>query len=383
MTQHSIKTLLAGLRSHFGVDVAFVSQFVEDERVFRFVDSALDDCPVRVDGSNPMDESYCSYVVSGVLPQLIQDASRHPVARSLAVTAALPVGAHLSVPIKLRDGSVFGTLCAFSHLPDSALDDRAVELLRASAVVIGLLLESVQPDRRALVVIENRIDQVLSSGGPTMFFQPIVDLATRRVVGHEALSRFPDGRAPDLWFSEAWAAGRGIDLELSAVRAALQDFPRLNSGGYLAVNLAATTCGESSTLELLCSARADTLVVEITEHAAIDNARGLYQHLAPLRASGGQLAIDDVGMGFAGLSTLVELAPDIIKLDRSLITNIADDLSRNAIVASMVAYSEKVGAVLVAEGVEDEETSIALKELGVTLGQGYHFGRPAPVEAHG
>jgi len=125
------------------------------------------------------------------------------------------------------------------------------------------------------------------------------------------------------------------------------------------------------------------LVVEITEHSAIDNVRGLIEHLSPFRTLGGRLAIDDVGMGFSGLSQLVELAPDVIKLDRSLVTNVADDLSRNAIVASMVVYSEKVGASLLAEGVEDATTADALNELGVSLAQGYYFGRPAPVEPLG
>lgn len=378
MTQQSIQTVLSGLRAYFDMDVAFVSQFVEGDRVFRFVDSSVNGGPLRVGDSDPIDDSYCGYVVSGVLPQVIQDASRHPVAQAMEVTVTLPVGGHLSVPIMLRDGTAFGTLCAFSHVPDYSLDDSTAQVLRAFAVVIGLLLEGEQLDRRAAAAIDNRISKVLEAGGPTMFFQPIVELATGRVVGHEALARFPDRRPPDMWFAEAWAAGRGIELEVSAARAALRDFPRLKSDGYLSVNFAATSCGESEVCDLLLSGPVDKLVVEITEHSAINNVRGLSEQLSPFRALGGRLAIDDVGMGFSGLSQLVELSPDVIKLDRSLVADVANDAARTAMVAALVDYSARVGAALLAEGVEDETTSIALQELGVTFAQGYHFGRPAP-----
>lgn len=110
MTKSSIQTVLEGLRTHFGLEVAFVSEFVEGERVFRYVDSVADDCPVLVDGSDSLDGSYCGYVVRGLLPQVMQDASSHPVARRLPATQRMPVGAHLSVPILMSDGTVFGTL---------------------------------------------------------------------------------------------------------------------------------------------------------------------------------------------------------------------------------------------------------------------------------
>ena len=373
-----MQTILAGLRAHFGMEVAFVSQFVEGDRVFRYVDSAVADCPVRVDSGDPIEESYCGRVVSGLLPSVLQDAARHPVAAALPVTRALPVGAHISVPIVLSDQSVFGTLCAFRSTPDFSLDDSAAHLLRAAAVVIGLLLEAEEADRRAAVELENKIDQILAASGPIMFFQPIIDLASKEVVGYEALARFPDSRPPDRWFAEAWAAERGIELELSALQAALRDFPRLGSDGFLAVNLSATTCSDEAVLDLLLANNPGTLVVEITEHAAIDNVQALIEHLQPFREQGGRLAIDDVGTGFSGLSQIVALSPEVIKLDRSLIVGIDTDRSRAAMAASLVGYSANVGATLLAEGIEDSITSQALADLGVSLAQGYYHGPPAP-----
>ncbi|MCB0919863.1 MAG: EAL domain-containing protein [Actinobacteria bacterium] len=281
----------------------------------------------------------------------------------------------------MSDGTVFGTLCAFSSTPDLSLDDAAVTTLRCSAVVVGMLLEASHIDRRAAVVVRSRIDRVLDSGGPRMHFQPIVAVPGGEILGYEALARFPDDRAPDIWFAEAWDVGRGVALEMSAVAAAMRDFPVLDCEGFLTVNLAATSCGEEQVLELLSSGPVDRLVVEITEHSAIDNAAALVAHLAPFRELGGRLAIDDVGIGFSGLTQLVELAPDVIKLDRSLVAGLPDDSPRAALVAAMVAYSGSVGSWLLAEGVEDERTALALQDLGVRFAQGYHFGRPQPTAA--
>ena len=110
-----VEAVLAGARSFLGMDVAFIGEFTPDSRIFRYVDGAAD-CPgVRVGAGDAREESYCQRVVDGRLPELIPDARLMPAAAQLAVTTTLPVGAHLSVPILLSDGSVYGTFCSFAH----------------------------------------------------------------------------------------------------------------------------------------------------------------------------------------------------------------------------------------------------------------------------
>ena len=115
---------LHAIRTHLHMDVGFISEFVENRRYFRFVDAAEQDAIICVGQSDPLEESYCQRVVDGRLPELLHDACLHPEALTLPATRALPVGAHLSVPIRLKNGRVFGTLCCFSSRADHSLTAR-------------------------------------------------------------------------------------------------------------------------------------------------------------------------------------------------------------------------------------------------------------------
>lgn len=360
------------------MDVAFISEFRDGQRVFRFVDTEDRSCPVQVNGSDPLEASYCQRVIDGRLPELIRDASRHAAARELPATAALPVGAHLSVPIRFSDGRIFGTLCCFSYTPDETLHDGSVDLLRALATFVAIVLEHDEAERGEAASASERINAVLDAGGPTIVYQPIVDMVSSRAVGVEALARFPDGRPPDVWFQEAWRTGCGVELELGAVRAALTGYRALPEELYLSVNLSPATLWGDNAVDLLLDGPVDRLVVELTEHAAIEDPAALTARLDKFTARGGRIAIDDVGMGFSGLHQLVELAPDVIKLDRSLIAGIDRDFARQAIVPALLTYADKVGADVVAEGVETPDEAAMLLRLGVRTAQGYHFARPGP-----
>ena len=120
---HNIDRALRAIRLHLGMEVAFVAEFASGRRVFRYVDSSYDG-PVQVGGSNPLEESYCLRVVDGRLPELMPDAKAVPEAAAMAATHALPVGAHLGVPVRLSDGRLFGTFCCFSRRPDTTLTPR-------------------------------------------------------------------------------------------------------------------------------------------------------------------------------------------------------------------------------------------------------------------
>jgi len=105
---------LHAVRSHLGMEVAFIAEFSEGARIFRHVDGRSEHVTLCVGDSNPLEDSYCQRVVDGRLPELIHDAAQLAEALLLPVTTELPVGAHLSVPIRFSDGALYGTFLLFS-----------------------------------------------------------------------------------------------------------------------------------------------------------------------------------------------------------------------------------------------------------------------------
>jgi EAL domain-containing protein (putative c-di-GMP-specific phosphodiesterase class I) len=211
-----------------------------------------------------------------------------------------------------------------------------------------------------------------------MVFQPILDLRSGRVAGYEALARFADAakRPPNAWFAQAHRCGLGHELEAKALAAALAA-PDRPAGTYLTLNLSPSALASSPVADAL-PARLDDVVIEITENQAIADDERISATLRALRARGARLAIDDTGSGYAGLTQVLRLAPDIIKLDRALITGVHEDPVKAALIASFVRYAHDIGATVCAEGVETMEDLAALADLDVAYGQGYGIARPAP-----
>lgn len=136
--QHqSLSAFLSRVRAALDMDIAFVSEFVDDERIFRVVNAASTSSPVRVGASDPLIDTYCKQVVEGRLPRAIPDTGALPAARDLAITRKLQIGAYLSVPIVLKDGRVYGTLCCFSHQPWPGLGSAEILGLQDVANVIA------------------------------------------------------------------------------------------------------------------------------------------------------------------------------------------------------------------------------------------------------
>lgn len=208
-------------------------------------------------------------------------------------------------------------------------------------------------------------------------FQPIVDLNQLACVGYEALARFPDGRPPDVWFAEARAVGLDKVLEMAALWRAVETF---SGGGSLSVNLSPATAVSREFADFVARYPADIdLTIELTEHAAVADYPTLIGALAPMRRSGVQVAVDDAGSGVSSMRHVLAIAPDIIKLDCSLVSGIDSDNGRRALAASLEQFAEQVGAVVLAEGIERHEEWEVCQELGIRLGQGFYFGRPCPL----
>jgi EAL domain-containing protein (putative c-di-GMP-specific phosphodiesterase class I)/DNA-binding NarL/FixJ family response regulator len=230
-----------------------------------------------------------------------------------------------------------------------------------------------------------RIQRAIAGEDLAIVFQPIFRMDDRRVVGFEALSRF-DGappRTPDVWFRDAADLGLGLDLELLAVRMALREMIALPADGYLSLNLSHRTAASPRLLETLGDGPLDRIVVEITEHEAIEDYGELLTALKELRARGARTAIDDAGAGFASLRHALLLDPDIIKVDISLTRRIDADRGRRALTASISSFAEEMAMDIVAEGVETQAEVDTLQELGVRFAQGFFLARPAPAGALG
>jgi PAS domain S-box-containing protein len=224
-----------------------------------------------------------------------------------------------------------------------------------------------------------RVATLLASPSLDVALQPIISLSTGRIVGAEALARFPDGRSPELWFADARRGGLSKELERHAFAAALELFGVLPESAYLSVNASPDVLMDASWIQELLTLEVplERLVVEITEHTHIDEYDALITSLRPLRHRGVRLAVDDTGAGYASLNHVLQLRPDIIKLDRTLIAGLTEDRARRSLVTALVLLGLDIGATLTGEGAETVEQLDALNTLGVENAQGYAIAKPS------
>jgi diguanylate cyclase (GGDEF)-like protein len=222
------------------------------------------------------------------------------------------------------------------------------------------------------------IDALLAMPQPiTPVYQPLVELSTGRLIGFEALSRFDvePRRSPDSWFNQAARCGRGLALEMAAIKAALASSGR-PAGTYLSLNFSPSALASPKIMAILPKNMSD-IVIEVTEHELASEDGGLEEGLAKMRARGARIAVDDAGAGYAGLNQVMRVQPDVIKLDRSLIEGVHSDSAKSALVEFFVMFARRVGAGVCTEGIETLEELRTLINLGVSYGQGYLLGRPS------
>jgi EAL domain-containing protein (putative c-di-GMP-specific phosphodiesterase class I) len=161
--------------------------------------------------------------------------------------------------------------------------------------------------------------------------------------------------------------------------AAQEDAAFLPADAYLSLNVSPALA--TAFLPLVATLEMSTrdTVIEITEQVPVESYANLRTVLDHLRGQV-RIAVDDAGAGYAGLRHILEIRPHIVKLDIALVRGVDADPARRALISSMVAFATETNCALVAEGVETEAELVTLRGLGVTFGQGYLFGRPAPIE---
>jgi EAL domain-containing protein (putative c-di-GMP-specific phosphodiesterase class I)/CheY-like chemotaxis protein len=249
----------------------------------------------------------------------------------------------------------------------------AVDYATTAAIHLGPAMTRTQ---RALVR-RQAVTDVLAAGAFVPVYQPVIDLRRTTVVGYEALTRLHSGQPVPDFLSEAQDVGLRIDCELAFIRSALADAGRLPAGPWLSVNLAPSLL--TSRTDELASLLADVerpLVVELTENEPIEDYEVVRRALTAL-GGGVRLSVDDTGSGYASLRHVVDLRPHYLKLDRSWISGLESDDTRQALIAGIVGFCEHTGTELIAEGIERQFERNALENLGVVYGQGYLLGHPA------
>ncbi len=235
----------------------------------------------------------------------------------------------------------------------------------------------------------NALTKLVLAEDVSMVYQPIVDMSSDEVYGYEALVRPHAGcgmSSPDDLFDTGKETSLTFDLDSLCRRQGLAGATEIPLGAKLFLNCLPTAIHDPSFRgETLCAQlaeiglRPEDLVLEISERESIENftiyreARDYYAGL------GVQVALDDTGAGYASLRAVMELSPNFIKLDHYLVSSIDTDPPRQELLRALDAVAKKIGATIIAEGIETEEELQAIKALGVAYGQGYHLGRPGPL----
>jgi EAL domain-containing protein (putative c-di-GMP-specific phosphodiesterase class I) len=378
--EQQIADLLQTAKKSLRLSVAFLSRLDGTTQHLEVVESSV---PFLFqEGYQQQQElTLCQAVLDKKLPPVIPNLKDFPEAMKLPAARMPRLRSYVSVPVVLSDGELYGTFCAAGLTSDKDLTKRDKALMDVLASAAAVIIEPEVRSQTRRTEISDRLAPVIAAGGPLVALQPIVDLASGDRVGAEALSRFPAewGKAPDVCFEEAHSIGQGHVLELLALERAAEHLDRV--GGYVAMNVSPATLLTPECGELLGRLPLQRVLLELSEHDQVEDYDALDAALAPHRANGLRLAIDDVGAGFSSLRHIVVTSPDVIKIDRSIVTGLNSDPVLSKLVQSLVEFGHGCRVRVVAEGVETVDEAAALRSLGVDYGQGWHFGRPGPPEA--
>jgi len=360
-----------------GIDAAILVGFMPDRQAVLLGATHMEEIPRGLAGVFPTARARQLYEHATAGPWI--EATRPDTAPAGRSVFGPEITCVVHAPLTWKDGTL-GVISLGSYgLPSDSVVVERLRTAREFGVVAGALLGPMLGERARLQEIQARVESIIEHREFQPVFQPIVELASGRTVGYEALTRFADGRRPDLWFADAAMAGVGVRLEVATLRAAQEDAAFLPLEAYLSLNVSPALA--TAFLPLVAALELSTrdTVLEITEQVPVESYAKLSAALDHLRGHV-RVAVDDAGAGYAGLRHILEIRPQIVKLDIALVRGVNADPARRALISSMVAFAAETNCSLVAEGVETEAELATLRGLSVTFGQGYLFGRPALIE---
>jgi len=287
----------------------------------------------------------------------------------------------LPLPAKFHDGH------ALLRRDPMLRTERLIHHALDAAMLMARRRRTSDEDRRA-----QGLDALIAAGAVRSFYQPIVDLHNLDVLGHEVFSRGPAGTPfedAEGLFALAERTGRLVEFErlcrgraLSSVRRHLPPGRKL----FLNTSARALTDGDVAGAGFVSQVEREGLahqdvVLEINERLAFEGRSDYAAVLRDLKQAGFRIAIDDMGAGYSSLHSVVEMEPDYMKFDVSLVRNIDRSLIKRSLLETLVELAAKIRAEVIAEGIESETELLALRGMGVRLGQGRYLAAPAPVPA--
>lgn len=290
----------------------------------------------------------------------------------------LGVRAVAHVPVR-SSGRFVGLMNVTSGAVDGI--DRLTEMLPALLEFAGLAGAILGPAIAELTEVNrgrDRIASIIRTRAFQAVFQPVVDIRSRRHVGYEALTRFTVGTAPDVVFAEARDVGLEAELELATLDASIRAAIELPRGAWLSLNVSPDLVARDKRLGRLLRTVDRPVVLEITEHVAVEDYAGLRAAIDRFRPRV-RIAVDDAGSGVANLNHIVELRAAFMKLDISIVRGIESDLTRKALVLGLQHFAAEANTQTIAEGVETDNELAVLRDLRVPLVQGFLLARPAPA----
>jgi EAL domain-containing protein (putative c-di-GMP-specific phosphodiesterase class I) len=351
LAEDEIDRVLAYVRRHLGMEVAWISRVTGTGQLVEAIDGDGQPFGLRLGGSLP-------------------------------APSGAPTGGEALAALRHCDGRLYGYLGCLSREPRPWLRTRDEEFLQLAAALLAPNLDAHQTVRDRRGLIGARIQTVLDEGGPEMVYQPVRDLAAQATVAFEAFARFPAApgpATPNGWFAEAAEVGLDVALEVAAVRSGLSALHWIEREQKIAVNSSASTLRHPRMLAELHRHDMSRVIVEVTEHEQVQDYNDLRAVTHMLRELGASIAVDDAGSGHAGFAHLIEIRPDVIKLDHDLVHAIDADSVRAAMATALLCFARGIGATVVAEGIETAGELEAVTRLGIDYAQGFYVGQPSPL----
>jgi EAL domain-containing protein (putative c-di-GMP-specific phosphodiesterase class I) len=294
----------------------------------------------------------------------------------------LDLSAHIAGEVSHTVAERFGVYVGGSLMHyDASVEPERIIYRALEEAIADALNEQEREEKQQSVHLRD----ILEAGEVTTVYQPVVDVVARRVIGFEALTRLPRAQfeTPDVLFKVANEQGVLWSLERLCRKRALEYLPPLAQGQLLFLNIEPDSMHDpelrdSEFLDEIERAGLNprSLVLEVTEHAAVRDFAALRKVLDDIRALGFRLAMDDVGAGYSGLQTIAEIRPDYIKVDMTLVRDMHLDPFKRELITTIRRFTDNTGIVLVAEGVENVAELQSLADAGVRCAQGFLFARP-------
>jgi diguanylate cyclase (GGDEF)-like protein/PAS domain S-box-containing protein len=378
-----IRTLLGLLRTRLGLDTAWLSSFRDGMQTMEVLDGDVDAVNVSTGDRAPLADSYCVRVIDGRLPAIIPDTAANQTTAALPVTGEWNLGAYVGVPVLSPTGATIGMVCAVSRKAKPYLADIDLRVVKQVAELIGTLIESPNKGPDTTAAQRATIRKVVYQRDFEVVFQPVHDVTSGKVMGVEALARFPHAPfRPDAFLAQAALLGLGIELETAILSRVISMVPQLPLEVFVAVNISPGAALVVPWAQMLADVDPSRIVLELTEHDAVLDYGALEEALEPCRSRGVRIAVDDVGAGFSSFSHVLELTPEFVKIDQSITRHIDVDDARRRLAHAIAELAGQMGATVIAEGVESQGELDTVGAVGITAVQGYYLSRPRPI-GHG